>query len=49
LAGYAHALHRLEKAIEVHDPEATFRAVFESLNWASSVDDRIRGEWAPDG
>jgi hypothetical protein len=33
LAGYAHALHGLKEAIEAEDPDATFRAVFASLNW----------------
>lgn len=49
LAGYVHAIRRLEEAIEARDPAAAFRAVFEALNWASSIDDRIRGEWAPEG
>src|SRR3954452_23538848 len=49
LAGYAHALHRLEQAVGAKDKAASFRAAFETLNWATSIDDRIRGEWAPEG
>jgi len=49
LSGYAHALQRLNAAITADDRNARFRAVFESLNWASSIDDRIREHWAPEG
>ncbi|MCW2643963.1 MAG: hypothetical protein JWP07_72 [Pseudonocardiales bacterium] len=49
LAGYAHALRRLDEAVKAHDRNASFRAAFEALNWATSVDDRIRGQWAPEG
>jgi hypothetical protein len=47
LAGHAFAIKRLEDAIG--DPLASFRAVFEALNWATSIDDRIRAHWAPEG
>jgi hypothetical protein len=47
LAGYAYAIHRLEAA--TGDPRASFRAVFEALNWATSIDDRIRQHWVPEG
>src|SRR4051812_25104449 len=47
LAGYAYAIQRLEDASG--DPAASFRAVFEALNWATSIDDRIRVHWAPEG
>lgn len=49
LAGYAYALQRLEKADDARDRNASFRAAFEALNWASSIDDRIRAHWAPEG
>lgn len=49
LSGYANALQRLNAAITAEDRNATFRAVFESLNWATSIDDRIRKHWAPEG
>lgn len=47
LAGHAFAIKRLEDA--TGDPPASFRAVFEALNWATSIDDRIRAHWAPEG
>lgn len=47
--GYAEALQRLEATIESKDADRSFHAVFESLNWATSVDDRIRKHWAPEG
>jgi hypothetical protein len=49
LSGYAHALQRLQDAIGYTDAVGTFRAVFESLNWASCIDDRIGEHWAPEG
>jgi hypothetical protein len=47
LAGYAYAIQRLEHA--AGHPSASFRAVFEALNWATSIDDRIRQHWVPEG
>jgi hypothetical protein len=49
LSGYAHALQRLQDAIGYTDAVGTFRAFFESLNWASPIDDRIGEHWAPEG
>lgn len=49
LAGYAQALFRLEEAAKEDERGASFYAAFEALNWATSVDDRIRAHWAPEG
>jgi hypothetical protein len=49
LAGNVSAIQRLKEAIDERDVHAVFRALFEALNWASSIDDRIREEWAPEG
>jgi hypothetical protein len=47
LAGYAASIMRLDAA--VGDPRASFWALFEALNWATSIDDRIRQHWVPEG
>jgi hypothetical protein len=47
--GYLAALNRLHDAQEAKDSDAAFRAIFESLNWATSIEDRIRQHWEPDG
>jgi hypothetical protein len=49
LIGYTEALNRLEEASRGRDPVATYVPLFEALNWATALDERIRRHWTPDG
>ncbi len=49
VGGFEHAVTRLEEASSGVDKDATFRPLFEALNWAVAVDERVGGIWAPDG
>jgi hypothetical protein len=49
LSGYAYALQRLDEAIKADNSDASFRGLFECLNWAAAIDDRIQQRWAPEG
>lgn len=50
LRGYAEAFGRFKEAAKDDDVvSATFFPLFEALNWAVALDDRIRREWAPEG
>jgi hypothetical protein len=46
--GYTAALHRYDAAGE-QNVVAAYAAVFECLNWATAVDDRVGAQWGPDG
>lgn len=47
--GYTEALNRLEDASRSRDPVATYVPLFEALNWAQALDERIRAHWIPNG
>lgn len=49
LRGLDEALERLQAAVQQRDSAGAFPPLFESLNWASSLDDRIGAHWAPWG
>jgi hypothetical protein len=47
--GYARAYERFQEAQSKGDPEATFQALFEALNWAVAIDEYIARVWSPRG
>lgn len=47
--GFASSLDRLRAAARRPEPEPTFHALFETLNWCVAVDDYVGAVWAPDG
>jgi hypothetical protein len=47
--GYSRAVERFEAAAKKRDPQETFIPVFEALNWAVALDDRVRVHWVPEG
>jgi hypothetical protein len=47
LRGYDNALSRLEDRLS--DAEPAFGALFEALNWAVALDERIANDWSPRG
>jgi hypothetical protein len=47
--GYTEALDRLEEAALGRNPAATYVPLFEALNWAHALDERIAAHWVPDG
>ena len=49
LAGYDAAVSRFATAARGRDAAATFRPLFEALNWAVALDDQTRKHWAPEG
>lgn len=49
LDGYVKAVERFERAAKGRDPGAAFLALFEALNWAVAIDERVKEHWAPDG
>lgn len=51
LRGYADAYARFKEAARDDSDvaSATFAPLFEALNWAVALDDRIRKHWAPEG
>jgi len=49
VGGYREALERLNEASASENPSATFCPLFEALNWAVALDERISKLWAPAG
>jgi hypothetical protein len=49
LDGYTDAAARFDAAVKGRDPQMTYTAVFEALNWAVALDERIGTHWLPDG
>lgn len=49
LTGLRNSVQRIETSAAESDPDALFIATFETLNWAVSLDDRIRTHWVPRG
>jgi hypothetical protein len=49
LRGFTGARDRFHGAKTDRDPGPAFAALFEALNWAVALDDRVRAHWAPDG
>jgi hypothetical protein len=47
--GYTEALNRLEAASGGHNPAATYVPLFEALNWAHALDERVAAHWVPNG
>ena len=47
--GYRGAHMRFQQAALEHDPHPAFHALFETLNWAVALDDRIGAHWVPEG
>ena len=47
--GYAQAVARFELAAKEQEPQPSFIALFEALNWAVALDDRAAKHWAPEG
>jgi hypothetical protein len=47
--GFAYAYERFQEGQAAGDAEATFRALFEALNWAVAIDDLIALTWSPRG
>jgi hypothetical protein len=48
-SGYVAAAARFAAAAKQRDGDASFQPLFEALNWAVALDDRIRAHWAPEG
>lgn len=48
-SGYVAACERFTNASKQRDTAAAFHPLFEALNWAVALDDRIRKHWAPEG
>ena len=48
LDGYGAACHRFDAARKELDEVAGFRAIFEALEWAVSIDEVIGHRWAPE-
>ncbi len=48
IVGFEHAVHRHRIAVEARNSVSAFLAVFEALNWATSIDERLKS-WSPDG
>jgi len=46
---YQWAVERFQNAIEASAPRLAVRSIFEALNWATSIDERIAKQWAPRG
>jgi hypothetical protein len=49
LRGYRQAVARFNRAAQTKAPEPALIALFEALNWAVALDQRIGRHWAPDG
>jgi hypothetical protein len=49
LDGYTDAAARFDAAEKTHDPQGTYMALFETLNWAVALDERAGTHWLPDG
>jgi hypothetical protein len=49
LDGYAQAVQRFEQAAKGCDAPPAFLPLFEALNWAVALDERIAAHWAPEG
>jgi hypothetical protein len=49
LDGYLAAVVRFEEAARSKDSAAAFRPLFEALNWAAALDERLGKHWAPEG
>lgn len=49
LSGYAGAYRRLADAIPERDEAAVFHALFETLNWAVTIDQAAGEQWLPAG
>lgn len=47
--GFHQALRRFNAASTGSDPVASAIPLFEALNWAVALDERVRKDWAPDG
>jgi hypothetical protein len=47
--GYTEALNRLEVASGGRSPAATYVPLFEALNWAHALDERVAAHWVPNG
>jgi hypothetical protein len=47
--GYSDAVSRFSEAAAGRDPIAAYLPLFEALNWAVALDDRISEVWAPEG
>jgi hypothetical protein len=47
--GFVQAYERFQAGQAAGDAEATFRALFEALNWAHAIDDLIALTWSPRG
>ena len=47
--GYTEALNRLEAASSGRSPAATYVPLFEALNWAHALDERVATHWVPNG
>ena len=48
-SGYVAAYERFAEAAKRRDQVGSFHGLFESLNWAVALDDRVRAHWAPEG
>lgn len=47
--GFRGAVERFKGTSPLADPVAAAIPLFEALNWAVALDDRVREDWAPDG
>lgn len=47
--GFHQAVERFKAASPESDPVAATTPLFEALNWAVALDERVRKDWAPDG
>src|SRR4051794_27409123 len=47
--GFERALGRFRSAADAGDAVDTFTGLFEVLNWAVVLEDRVRRHWAPEG
>jgi hypothetical protein len=48
-SGLRGAVERFKGTSPLSDPVAAAIPLFEALNWAVALDDRVREDWAPDG
>jgi len=48
LIGYTDAVARLEAVTGDRDPTTAYNSLFEALNWAVALDERIGTHWTPD-
>ena len=49
VVGFIDATARFERSVGRRDAVLAYAALFEALNWAVTLEDRVREHWVPDG